>query len=53
MGMTDRRGGIVPKDLDSGHLGSEIDSPNITMEWQDRQSFARRTVTNLSTELDL
>ena len=51
MGTTDRRGGLVPKHLDSGNLGTEIDSLNFTTEWQDGPSFARRTVTNISTEL--
>ena len=53
MGTTDRRGGLVPKHLDPGNLGTEIDSLNFTTEWQDGSSFARRTVTNLSTELTL
>ena len=53
MGTTGRRGGLVPKHLDPGNLGTEIDSLNFTTEWQDGPSFARRTVTNLSTELTL
>ena len=45
MGTTDYRVGLVPKHLDSRNLGTEIDSLNFTMEWQDEPSFARRTVT--------
>ena len=53
MGTTNRRGGLVPKHLDSENLGIEIDSLNFTTEWQDGPSLARRTVTNLSIELTL
>ena len=40
MGTTDRRGGLVPKHLDSGKLDTEIDSLKIATEWQDGPSQA-------------
>ena len=53
MGTTDRRGGLVPKHLDSENLGTEIDPLKFTTEWQEGPSLARRTIPNLSTELSL
>ena len=38
LGTTDRRGGLIPKHLDSENLVTEIDSLNFTTEWQDRPS---------------
>ena len=37
---TDRRGGLVPKHLDSEKLGTEIDSLNFVTKWQDGPSQA-------------
>ena len=44
MGTTDRRGGLVPKHLDSGNLGTENNSLNFATTWQDGPSWAGRTV---------
>ena len=44
-GTTNRRGGLVPKHLDSKNLGSENNSLNFATTWQDGPSWARRTVT--------
>ena len=38
MGTTDRRGGFVPKHLDSGKLGTENNSLNFATEDQDGPS---------------
>ena len=35
MSTTDRRGGLVPKHLDSGKLGTENNSLNFVTEWPD------------------
>ena len=48
MGTTDRRGGLVPKHLDSGNLGTENNSLNFATTWQDGPSWERRTVTDCS-----
>ena len=40
MGTTDRRGGLVPKHLEFLNLGTEIDSLNFMMKWQDGPSQA-------------
>ena len=40
MGTTGRRRGLVPKHLDSGKLGTEINSLNFATEWQDGPSQA-------------
>ena len=53
IGTTDRRGGLVPKYLDSINLGTENNSLKFAMEWQDGPSLARRTITSLSIELNL
>ena len=49
MGTTDRRGCLVPKHIEFRNLGTVMDSLNFTTEWKDGPSFARRTITNLST----
>ena len=46
MGTTDRRGGLVPKHLDSKNLDTENKSLNFTTTWKDGPSWARRTVTD-------
>ena len=38
MGTTDRRGGLVPKHLDSKNLGTENNSLNFATTWQDGPS---------------
>ena len=48
MGTTDRRGGLVPKHLDSGKLGTENNSLNFATKEQDGPLGIRRTVTDSS-----